>query len=299
MSRFDVLIAGLLAFGLHGAVITHLARMDTVAVETVPALTGELTVAPPDYAQMIAAWERPVYVAQSVSEQIPPRVDEMLDLVAPEPEAVIAAHESAKRVPPALIEPLDAIELPTFDEMAPSQERLEPGLTDLAQIPPPAIVPTPRPERREKTVQKAVTKPKTSTKPSPHKVLKSAASPPVKSVTNPAVKHGQGGVGSTTMSKSQMQSLISKWGASIRRNILRAQRYPRAAKGATGQVKLKLKVATNGSLESVSIVQSSGNRVFDQAALTAAKSARRFTRAPKGLTSPSYSFSISLNFRPN
>ncbi len=293
MSRFDVLIAGLLAFGLHGAIITHLARMDTVAVETVLALSGELTVAPPDYEQMIAAWERPVYVAQSVSVQIPPQVDEMLDLVAPEPEAVIAAHESAKRVPPALIEPLGAIELPTFDEVAPSQERLEPDLTGLAQISPPAIVPTPRPERREKAIQKAVTKP------SPPKVSKSAASPPVKSATNTAVKHDQGGDGPYTTSKAQMQSLMSKWGASIRRNILRAQRYPRAAKGATGQVKLKLKVATNGSLESVSIVQNSGNRVLDQAALAAAKSARRFTRAPKGLTSPSYSFSISLNFRPN
>ncbi|WP_417244076.1 TonB family protein [Celeribacter sp.] len=285
-SRIDLLVAGLMAVGLHGAVIAHMTRVDTVIVAAAPAMAGEITVAPQDYTQMIAAWETPTQVAQSVSQQAQPQIEDLsLDVTPPEDRAPYTAPSETP--PSALPDPVATLPPPMFDDTAPAPQIALPQ-----QVPPPAIAPKPRPERPAPAAvpRTATAKPKPVSTPSKPATTSPAAA-------KPATAGGQGTTAG--VSKAQTASLMSKWGATIRRNIQRAQRYPRAANGATGQVKLKLTVGANGALGAVSIAQGSGNPVLDQAAVAAAKSARRFPSAPKGLTQASYSFSISLKFRPN
>ncbi|MGJ8561659.1 MAG: TonB family protein [Litorimonas sp.] len=294
-SRLDLLVAGLMAVGLHGAAIAHMIRADTVIVAAAPAMAGEVTVAPDGYTQMIEAWETPTLVAQSAPIQRLPQNDDALGVDLPDDTPSPKARIEGS--PPVVPDPIVAPAPPMLDETAPAPQIALP-----MQTPPPAIAPKPRPERRasapkpEPAKPKPVVQPTAKATPAP---IKAPSAPAAKATVKPAAPSGQGGTGTVAVSKAQTASLMSKWGATIRRNIQRAQRYPRAANGATGQVKLKLSVAANGGLAAVSIAQSSGHPVLDQAAVAAAKSARRFASAPKGLTNSSYIFSISLNFLPN
>lgn len=83
-------------------------------------------------------------------------------------------------------------------------------------------------------------------------------------------------------------------GAAIQSKVRRNAASPRGA--GAGRTKLALSIAPSGVLQSVRVVASSGNAALDQAAISAVKRARRFARAPNGLTKPAYTFTIALDF---
>jgi len=101
---------------------------------------------------------------------------------------------------------------------------------------------------------------------------------------------------SASLNAGQQRSLAAHWGAQLRAKIERRKRYPRSAGGAAGTVKVRITVARDGSLQGLALASSSGHPALDQAALQAVQSARRFPAAPKGLSKPSYSFTLPMRF---
>ncbi|MYM57526.1 TonB family protein [Rhodobacteraceae bacterium GS-10] len=98
-----------------------------------------------------------------------------------------------------------------------------------------------------------------------------------------------------TLSKSQRQTLMAQWGATIRTRIDRAKRPPRGA--GSGRVTVAVAVAADGSLRGVSLIRSSGNSALDAAAIEAVKRARKFRPAPKGLPDKTFNFRLPIEFR--
>lgn len=88
---------------------------------------------------------------------------------------------------------------------------------------------------------------------------------------------------------------LAVWGAKIRAQVERRKRHPKGTR-AGGTVWLRLNVARDGRLQSVSVVRSSGHAALDNAAAAAVKRAGRFRAAPKELTDALYSFSLPMNF---
>jgi len=102
--------------------------------------------------------------------------------------------------------------------------------------------------------------------------------------------------GSATLSQNQERSLLASWGGELRATIERRKRYPAGARGVSGTVTVRLSMGRDGRLQGVSVARSSGNSLLDRAALEAVRSARRFPAAPRGLTRPSYVFSLPMQF---
>lgn len=92
-------------------------------------------------------------------------------------------------------------------------------------------------------------------------------------------------------------ALQAEWGAAIQRRVHRGMAYPRGATGA-GTARVALDVDRSGKLIGLRLVRSSGVDAFDRAALEAVRRARRFAKAPDGLSAASYSFTLSLTFKP-
>jgi protein TonB len=96
-------------------------------------------------------------------------------------------------------------------------------------------------------------------------------------------------------SAGEAKALKADWGSKVRARINRKVALP--TDSAPGTVKVRLEIAASGALLSVGIAQSSGQAALDAAALKAVKSAAPFARAPKGLSEPSYSFSLPITFK--
>lgn len=92
-------------------------------------------------------------------------------------------------------------------------------------------------------------------------------------------------------------ALQAQWGARIQRKVHRRMIYPRGASG-TGTAKVALTISRSGQLTGLRLVRSSGTQAFDTAALSAVQRAGRFPAAPKALEDASYTFTLSLAFRP-
>ena len=92
-------------------------------------------------------------------------------------------------------------------------------------------------------------------------------------------------------------ALQAGWGAKIQSRVHRQLIYPRGATGA-GSASVILTVDRSGKLAALRLTRSSGTPAFDEAALRAVRKAGRFPAAPDGLTRASYSFTLSLAFRP-
>ncbi|WP_371037299.1 TonB family protein, partial [Rhodosalinus sp. FB01] len=92
------------------------------------------------------------------------------------------------------------------------------------------------------------------------------------------------------------QKLVARWGGQIVAAIERQKRYPSGTRAA-GRVRLAILVAPAGRLAGVSVRGSSGNAQLDRAAVAAVQRAR-LPRAPNGLSSESYPFTVTLRFAP-
>lgn len=235
----------------------------------------------------------------------------------------------APRTPPKLAQPTaetptlpqpttaDAPSLPALPKVAglalPQPEALPEA--DATAPPPP---PVPEPEREQETPeeveqeqpeiaairpQSRPARPKQPARKKPTQEAKKQSQNSAASAAQRAAGQGggqQAGLGNTsaaaTLNKGQRQTLMSQWGAQVRARIERRKKYPRAARGASGTVRLRISVASNGALQGVSVAKSSGNAHIDQASLRAVQSARKFPAAPKGLPNSVSTFTLPMSF---
>ena len=139
------------------------------------------------------------------------------------------------------------------------------------------------------------TKPETKTAKAevPAKPVQKAAEPVAAPAPQPAAQSAA--KSDPAASAGEAKALKADWGSKVRARINRKVALP--ADSAPGTVKVRLEIAASGALLAVGIAQSSGQAALDAAALKAVKSAAPFARAPKGLSEPSYSFSLPITFK--
>lgn len=89
---------------------------------------------------------------------------------------------------------------------------------------------------------------------------------------------------------------IAPWERQVRRKLAGAQRYPRAANGAAGDVVVGFTVSADGALSALSVLASSGNGVLDQAALDTVARAAPFPPIPVDAGLASKAMAIPLGF---
>ena len=139
------------------------------------------------------------------------------------------------------------------------------------------------------------TKPETKTAKAevPAKPVQKAAEPAAAPAPQPAAQSAA--KSDPAASAGEAKALKADWGSKVRARINRKVALP--ADSAPGTVKVRLEIAASGALLAVGIAQSSGQAALDAAAVKAVKSAAPFARAPKGLSEPSYSFSLPITFK--
>jgi protein TonB len=271
----------LIAFGLH--VAAFWAKPSDGAAASAGAGGNEvmtLVASPESYGDLRNAWETPPDVAATgVAIALPEAAT-----VDPTPPTV-EAHLNTPIALPRMLQNPDELDNAPVVQTAP---------------PPPA--PPAKPSSEIKPPPKPASKPKAEkpTQPSPPKKQPAqAASAPSKAATA-AGTGGKSNAGNrqtssnSNLSKSEKQTLVSAWGASIRAKIDRAKRRPRG--GQTGAVTVVVSVAHNGALVNVGVSRSSGHPALDAAAVAAVKRARRFSKAPKQLAKTNYTFRLKIQF---
>lgn len=196
----------------------------------------------------------------------------------PEPASLASAMPTAlpaAEPPPPMPEPMP--EPVAQKPAAPAPKAIKPkGPAPVAEAPPETkpVTKTAKAEVPAKPVQKAA---EPAAAPAPQPAAQSAAK------SDPAASSGEA------------KALKADWGSKVRARINRKVALP--ADSAPGTVKVRLEIAASGALLAVGIAQSSGQAALDAAALKAVKSAAPFARAPKGLSEPSYSFSLPITFK--
>jgi protein TonB len=235
---------------------------------------------------------------------------QFLAMSAPQPVLTMAAA-------PALATPaLAAPSTPVVPLAAPMPEPASlasamPTALPAAEPPPPVPEPMPEPvaQKPAAPAPKAIkpkapapvaeappeTKPETKTAKAevPAKPVQKAAEPAAAPAPQPAAQSAA--KSDPAASAGEAKALKADWGSKVRARINRKVALP--ADSAPGTVKVRLEIAASGALLAVGIAQSSGQAALDAAALKAVKSAAPFARAPKGLSEPSYSFSLPITFK--
>ena len=235
---------------------------------------------------------------------------QFLAMSAPQPMLAMAAA-------PALATPaLAAPSTPVVPVAAPMPEPASlafamPTALPAAEPPPPVPDPMPEPvaQKPAAPAPKAIkpkapapvaeappeTKPETKTAKAevPAKPVQKAAEPAAAPAPQPAAQSAA--KSDPAASAGEAKALKADWGSKVRARINRKVALP--ADSAPGTVKVRLEIAASGALLAVGIAQSSGQAALDAAAVKAVKSAAPFARAPKGLSEPSYSFSLPITFK--
>jgi protein TonB len=231
---------------------------------------------------------------------------QFLAMSAPQPVLAMAA------APALATPPLAAPSSPVVPVAAPMPEPASlasamPTALPAAEPPPP--VPEPVAQKPAAPTPKAIkpkapapvaeappeTKPETKTAKAevPAKPVQKAAEPAAAPAPQPAAQSAA--KSDPAASSGEAKALKADWGSKVRARINRKVALP--ADSAPGTVKVRLEIAASGALLAVGIAQSSGQAALDAAALKAVKSAAPFARAPRGLSEPSYSFSLPITFK--
>ncbi|SFS98745.1 protein TonB [Sulfitobacter marinus] len=269
----------LIAFGLH--VAAFWAKPSDGASASAGAGGSELmtlVAAPESYGDLIKAWETPPDIAEASVELTAPE-PVLADLVAPDLEATAAT-------PIALPQMLQS---PSVLDDVP-----------VVQVAPPPPTPPVHPLSKIKPPQRPKPPVKKPAKPAPVKKQPAQATSTPSKAATAAGTGGTSNAGNrqtsahSNLSKSEKQSLVAAWGASIRAKIDRAKRRPRG--GKTGVVTVVVSVSHNGALVNVGVSRSSGQPALDAAAVAGVKRARRFSKAPKQLAKTNYTFRLKIEF---
>lgn len=229
-------------------------------------------------------------------------------LSAPQPQVMqISAPPLA---PLALDTPPEAVALPDAPSPKPQPAPMPTAL--VAQVPAPELAPTaepapspplpvakPEPQPKPAAEQPRAEKPKPAAEPRKEKVQKPAEptqdNKKAAASANSQPEAAQNAAPSKTASAGEAKALKADWGSKVRARINRKVVQP--ANSGPGTVKVRLELSPSGKLLAVGIAESSGQPALDAAALKAVKAAAPFSRAPKGLTEASYSFSLPITFK--
>ncbi len=257
------------------------------AWEAAPSLSAALDAPPPPVATPAPSRPTPQRPGPALppTPNLAPVLPAAMPVAAPEPDRAPAMPPPAS---PAQPEPGAAPESPPRMARpdAPARAQAAPqrpveALADAAatQTTPP-VRPRARPERAATPTAKA----------KPPSEPQSGAS-----ASRQAGRQGKDSAHSAESGASA--ALQAGWGAKIQSRVHRQMIYPRGATGS-GSASVILTVDRNGKLAALRLTRSSGTPAFDEAALRAVRKAGRFPAAPDGLTRASYSFTLSLAFRP-
>jgi protein TonB len=265
-----------LALALHVVAIQGLPQGSESAgsggqsLVTVSAVSGALS-------EMVATWDRPPQADMSALSALP-----QTDLATPADTPPSSSEGSfAQQLRPALPAILP---VPLMDAALPRDVlKSAPPPQVNAVEPPPRIRPPARPA--------AIPTPaKPTAKPLPQERQRSASLAAGQGAA--AAKGTRGPAANASLAPGVRQSLMAEWGADIRSHIDRAK--PRGS--GRGVVSVMLNVGRDGTLRSVSVAQSSGQRTLDQMAVTIVRSVGRMPSAPAGLAEPSYTFRVPIRF---
>ncbi|SFI49095.1 energy transducer TonB [Celeribacter neptunius] len=213
------------------------------------------------------------------AESAPPEAPEPPDPVAAEPALPLASPTPMHLDAPKM--PMANLGLPT----PPSESFEEPEAPEAPEPPKPQA---PKPQ---------ASKPPKPQPPRSQNAVQSAG----QTASGSGARGASGTAGTAqvaTLDAGRVQRDLSTWGGKIRSAIERKKRYPSAARGAKGQVTLRITVARSGALRDVAISRSSGNSTLDQAALRAVQSVGQFRPAPDSLGKTSYTFTLQISFAP-
>lgn len=286
-------LAGVAALGLHLAAFTALGSSVPAGVEAAGAGGAALvSVAPSDatLADLIDQWERPPSLTAP-------------DTPMTRPQAADPA--------PQIAQPLQPLpEMVPMPDLPPVMAEMPP-LVIAPPEPPPMPLPDPEPAVKAQTAEvapeaapKPAPKPAPDPKPAPAPKAAQAEAAPAQAgqVAEGTGNRGAAGEDGTaqaaTQSDAQTADLRAGWGADIRARIERRKAYPRDGDGASGTVKLRLTVGTDGRLAAVQIVASSGSDALDAAAIKAVQRAGRLPKAPRGLEAGQVTFTLPISFKP-
>jgi len=286
MSRFvEITSFTAIAVAVHVGLFVQLGPSGAQSQGATGQASISLAAASPDMVDRVAAWTRPVDMMQEVPA-MPSRIPQQSTSM---PAVSPPLDRTMPTVVPALPQPAPAVPdaLPRVDTQTAAPPRPQHA---------PEVSPRPQPRVAQKPKTAAKPKPKTAAKPKP----KRAGATPAKSQKakggatgrNAGVKKKQK---NASLSKAARQSLMARWGASIRNRVERRKRYP-SGTTASGTTVLRITISRSGRIQGVSVVKSSGARRLDQAAIRAVKRAR-YSAAPKGLTAAQYKFNLPVAFR--
>ena len=239
-----------------------------------------LAAAPPQLAQMVQDWTRPVEVQGETAALRPPPVSDLA------PATVVQGVPTAPGTLPLPLQVTQAEQTP--DPVTPPAPVAPPAPP--APVPP-MVRPSPRPTPQP--VAQA-----------PTPVAQPAAKPAPAAPAQPAQRAaGAGGgasagtaqsAGDDAPSAAHSSKLIARWSAGIRARIERRKRYPSGTR-ASGQVQVQMTISTTGAVIGARVRSSSGDATLDRAALQAVQNAR-LPKAPKGLPPGQHGVTLTLTF---
>ena len=233
---------------------------------------------------LVARWDAPPEVTDQTPPEFAPVPPSPPPDASPAPDITpLAAPVETSKAPGLQLPQTDRAPDYTDRASAPEPARISPDTAKLSKI---------RPQTRPRQV-------------SPER--KPAPAEPAPASDGSAAQRAAGSGGGTnagsasdsgaaTLSAAARQSLMAQWGAQVRRKIERGKRYPSAARGVSGTVRISITVGREGALHAVSVAGSSGHAALDEAALRAVRSAGRFAAAPPQMTEPSYTFTLAMKF---
>lgn len=190
----------------------------------------------------------------------PPNKQEIrIELVKPEPPAVTPA-------PPAPAEP--EVVKPTPPKPQPQPPKLEPKPVEQKTVTPQK--PSPMPEQAVETPRPVVESPAPAViaaKPSVSETKSEVVVPP------PAPPAPPEPVKASGPSEGDIDAARNAFRSAAHRELKKNQRYPRIAqdRGIEGDVKLSISIDDHGNITNIEVVESSGNKAIDDAALAAAQ----------------------------
>lgn len=190
----------------------------------------------------------------------PPKKQEIrIELAKPEPPAVKPALPA-----PAEPEPVK----PTPPKPQPQQPKAEPKPIEQKPVMPQK--PSPMPEQAVETPRPVVESPAPAViaaKPSVSEAKPEVVVPP------PAPPAPPEPVKATGPSEGDIDAARNAFRSAAHRELKKNQRYPRIAqdRGIEGDVKLSISIDDHGNITNIEVVESSGNKAIDDAALAAAQ----------------------------
>lgn len=183
--------------------------------------------------------------------------------------------------------------LPPEPVVPPEIEPVEPEAPEPEPEPEPEPVETPKPVVvPEPAVQKPEPKPKSKPKPKPKSKPKPKPPQPRPDeqppVSRPPPAAAAPVMPRTEVDPEQRRERLAAYYAALGRQIARAKRYPRLAmmRRQQGTVKLRLRIAADGSLLGAEIATPSKYRALNDAALKLARDASPFPKPPAGAEVP-------------